>query len=526
MIKCVVSIVILNALPFFLGNAFGQSGSNNFGKIWVQGEGLTYSTTFNSGLPPVNQITFLPQTTPPYLTSGNTNICDSSGNLVLISDGFGLYDKNLNLLDGGQLLVPSRIAVFEDGFSALSQTSIILPFRNGKYRLVTPTVSDDSCYHNWENVGNGAAFDLLLYDEVDMNANGGAGKVTKRMVPLLQNVRLSKTQMMACRHGDGKSWWLLKQALDTNLVYKFLFTEDSVYGPYVQGFSGASSHFGFWDIDGQAMFSKDGTRYATAIQGYGHVFVADFDRCSGMLSNPIVYKVPARPIGNPFGPPIMDSSTCGLAFSPNGRYLYVSGYYNVQQLALGVVNPSLQWTLLSGLDTGWQEFQLYSNIYPGPDDKLYIGNWNGIGGQMSVINSPDSNGTSADFCRKCLRFPGYVANGVVRYDGVSIPPCMPNYGLGPTNPICYPTKVSTSLVNDLMFLIYPNPSDGFIEAKSSETGILLLYDITGRLVNSTTIIQTGTSTLVNLRNLPPGVYQYRFTGKSKQCMNGKLVVKQ
>jgi hypothetical protein len=42
-----------------------------------------------------------------------------------------------------------------------------------------------------------------------MNANGGAGKVVKRMVPALSNAQLRKTQRMACRHGNGIDLWIL-----------------------------------------------------------------------------------------------------------------------------------------------------------------------------------------------------------------------------------------------------------------------------------------------------------------------------
>jgi hypothetical protein len=182
----------------------------------------------------------------------------------------------------------------------------------------------------------------------------------------------------------------------------------------------------------------------------------------------------------------------------------------------------LQWTLLSGLDTAWQEFQQYSNIYPGPDDKLYIGNWDGLGGQMSVINYPDSNGTASGFCRKCLRFPGYIDQGITRFAGVSMPPCMPNYELGPTNPMCYPAGVTTPSIEKALFMLFPNPSDGVIEITSNESGIMQLYDMTGRLVNSTKL---STNTKIDVGFLPSGVYQYRFTGKSNRSKTGKLVIK-
>ena len=519
-----VSVALMMSTLLLVSNrVFSQPGSKNFGRVWIQGQGLTYTTAFDSGTDPVNAISFLPQDHPPYLTRGNSNICDSAGNPVLISDGFSIYDKNLDIIDGGQDIVPYRIIALY-GHSIVAQSSIILPFGDGKYRIVTPTVSDDSCFYNWEQAGNGAAFDLLLYSDVDMNANSGDGKVTRRMVPLLENVRLSKTQMMACRHSDGVSWWLLKQAADTNLVYKFLFTKDRVYGPYIQGFSGPAARFGNWDIDGQSAFSKDGSKYATTIFGYGKVFVADFDRCNGMLSNPNVFKVPAQHVNVPFGPSFLDSSTTGLAFSPDARYIYVSGDYNVQQFDLENPSPSQAWTLLSGPDTTWDQFGLYSNIYSGPDDKVYIGNWNAFGAEMSVIDSPNNHGASASFCRKCLRFPGHLNQGVMRFAGVSIPPCMPNYQLGAANPICYPTGVNAPEIQTAKFTLYPNPSPGTIRVMNSEAGTLQLYDMTGRTVTTFLLDSITNGSSLSLGNLPPGVYQYRFAGRGGQQKSGKLII--
>lgn len=162
----------------------------------------------------------------------------------------------------------------------------------------------------------------------------------------------------------------------------------------------------------------------------------------------------------------------------------------------------------------------------GLDGKLYIGNWNGLGGQMSVIDSPDNKGAAAGFCRKCLRFPGYVDNGELRYVGVSIPPCMPNYSLGPANPVCYPTGVGMPEVREAAFLLHPNPSRGIIEVKSHEAGTLRLYDVTGSVVSSTLLSRAGVSISIDISALAPGMYQYKFIGKSGQGKAGKLIVEQ
>lgn len=515
---------IINLVVTFLllygSRVLAQPGSTNFNKVWVQGQSYVFSTEFQGSGVPDNQILLAP---PPdrFFSIGNSNICDSNGNLLLVSDGFNLYNSNIQLIDNGARLAPDRIYNFNDGWSLYSQSSILLPFENGIYRLVTPSVSDDSCARNWENIGTGAIYDLLLYDDVDMKANGGAGRVTQRMVPLLDGVRLSKSQMMACRHGDGKSWWLFKHASDTNLIYKFLFTQNKVYGPYIQGFSGVASHFGLSDHLGQSKFSADGTKYASTIIGYGKVFVADFDRCTGMLSNPKVYKVP--PQTKHSGSPELDSTTGGLSISPNGRYLYVTGSFNVQQLDLLSANPASSWTHLSGADTTTGIFQWYSNIYPGPDGKLYIGNWHGFSGQMSVINTPDSGGAAANFCRKCLRFPGFMLDTTFMFAGVAAPPCMPNYALGATTPICYPTSTHPIPTTENQLRLYPNPSHGVVEVQAGEAGEMKFFDLQGRNVQSVKLTNSRHSDKVSL-TLAAGMYLYRFYNQKGEVAEGRLIV--
>jgi hypothetical protein len=303
------------------------------------------------------------------------------------------------------------------------------------------------------------------------------------------------------------------------MVYKFLFTQNKILGPYIQGFSADASNFGTWDVSGQAMFSADGTKYATTIHGYGKVFVADFDRCSGNLTNPRVYKVPAQKIDSTNQ---YDSTTCGLAFSPNGRYLYVNGFYNVLQLDLNNASAPTAWTRLRGLDTTDLEFQRYSNIYPGLDGRLYVGNWDGLGGQMSVIEDPDKLGLSSSFCPKCLRFPGFVVGTTTRFAGVSGPPNMPNYALGHTSPICYPVGIDKPKTRSSVFQIYPNPSHGLIEVRCEEEGKLHIIDMLGREMSDFVLVATYSS--IDLTHLPKGVYQYRFKGSTGLLKSGQLVL--
>jgi hypothetical protein len=511
-LKKLLFILFSMIAPFL---AVAQS-ANNFDKAWIHGGPLQYLTTFN-GSSVAN--TIVDTSKRDYFTIGNANICDSFGNLLLCSNGYTVYDKHLNVIDGGDTLVGNELFAREGGWSIYSQSSIFLPFRNGKYYFITSTASDYEIDSFWNVPTKGRAmFDLLLYNVIDMKANSGHGKVISKMVPLLENVQLSKTQMMACKHGDGIDWWLLKQAHDTNMVYKFLFKQDTVLGPFIQGFP--EPHFTKWDQSGQSVFSRDGTKYATTCRGTMQLFVADFDRCSGVLSNPKVYDVPRNQFFWP-STTIKDEASNGLAFSPNGRFVYVNGWSYIQQIDLQVANPNNSWVNVANADTT-ADFQYYSSMYLGPDDKLYIGNMDGFSNAMSVINNPNNKGTACNFCSKCLRFPSLNYRNMHYNVGITSPPCMPNYRLGATNPVCWPVGIEQT-PEKIAFSIYPNPATTELHFEYNKPGIVQLSDVTGRLAKSVFLSAGKRSQSVAITSLPPGLYLYRYLVTGQVIAFGKVV---
>ena len=292
------TIIILTVLQITICNIVLSQSKR--GKVWVHGGGISYKTIFEpNGI--IN--TYLDTFYSPYFTSGNSNICDTNGNLILCSDGYNVYDSVGNYIDGGDTLVPKDHYLAKSGFSNYSQSSIFLPMDSNKYYFITPAFSD-ARYADC-NVNYHCYFDLLLYNVIDMNANGGAGKVVRRMEPLMENAELRKTQMMACRHSNGKDWWLLKQAGDSNRIHKFLFQQDTVLDMGFQQFD--EPMWGPWDITGMSTFNADGSKYATTSHGgsTGQIFLADFDRCYGIFTNP---KVIYMPWGSEHLPPPYDTN--------------------------------------------------------------------------------------------------------------------------------------------------------------------------------------------------------------------------
>jgi hypothetical protein len=413
--------------------------------------------------------------------------------LLLSSDGYNIYNNLGYYLDGGDTLVPKNYYIAKNGFSLSTQTSIFLPMAFNKYYFITPAFSD-SQYADC-NANNNCFFDLLLYNIIDMNANAGAGKVINRMEPLMHHSQLTKTQMMACKHANGKDWWLLKQggSADSNVIYKFLFTQDSVYNKGVQRFK--SPAWGVWDLQGQSAFSQDGKLYASGITGKftGEIFIANFDRCNGLVYNPNTIFAPLLKNNDPGDTTWKDVVLAGLAFSPNNKYLYVAMQYNIFQYDFG----DSSWYLIKKIDTTWQEFQGYSNMYLGPDNKIYIGNSNGLSKQMSVIDSPDNKGAACSFCARCLRtdsiFYGYLVT----------PPCMPNYALGKdTINNCWSLSNEQLAIspNREQLKVYPNPVNSVLYIQTTSKLKRELYNYTGQLKFTTT------ENKIDVSKYPRGLY--------------------
>ena len=479
---------VLTQILFFNLSLFSQT---NFNKTWIIAPG-GYSIKFDTQI--THDTTYLMSNLLTFIR-GHSNISDSNGNLLFSCDGMDLFDKNFQLMDNGDSLTPPKIYEAFFGYSKSPQASIILPMENKKYYVVTPTVSDTYYQNVWLNKpALNWNFDLLLYHVVDMNANGGLGKVIEKKKPLLQNTPMKKSQMTACRHANGKDWWLLKMAGDTNMVFTFLVKQDTIirypnqYIPFP--FRGSN------DSWGQMKFSKDGTTWATTCnwaddityKRAGDIYVADFDRCTGVLSSFQQFIAP------PF---LTDSSNLGLEVSPNRQFLYVSKYNAIQQLDIAAGT----WYTVSGPDTN--AFCGYTTLELAPDNKIYIGRGDGCK-QMSVINSPNTK-FNCDFCPNCLRSKS-------NWGFFKIPPNMPNYELGALAQPCWPLMIEEVAGNNTSWEVYPNPAQGAIYIQHKDGKTKRLYNTLGQL-----LLETNTP-MFDVSRLSKGIYFVQCEGVMKKVV--------
>jgi hypothetical protein len=449
----------------------------------------------------------------PYIFgSGHSNICDSTiGKLLLMCDGMVLYDTLGNIIDNGDHLVPNSI-YYRNTYPGepSPQASLILPKgSNGEYYVFITTASD-SIYATWLlPSATRTPNDLLLYNVVDMNANGGMGKVVKKNIPLITHAEMGRTNMQACRHANGVDWWLLKKSgYETNEITRFLVTKDSIYGPYKQTFS--EPDFGLADSRGQVAFSKDGKKYAS-VQGFtGKLFMADFNRCSGELINPKVFNIPFDSTSYPQldNAGVRDSSTGGVVFSPNGQYLYVSKQFNIYQFEYNVADSSQAWyNIKRGSDTSLLAFEYYDVLNLGADNRIYIGKVGGSFKQLSVIDYPDLKGSACGFCRKCFRVDNAIG-------GLHGPPNVPDFNLGADASLlpCWPLSNEELIMKSEEWVVYPNPSNTTLTIKNRKGKLKELYNSIGQMIYSTT------KEIIDVSGFSKGIYFIKCEGEVKKVV--------
>ena len=246
---------------------------------------------------------------------------------------------------------------------------------------------------------------------IDMAQNDGLGKVTQRKLQITSDT-LSGGRIVATRHANGRDWWIVISELFTNTYKRYLLTPegmkempDQMIGePIVTGF-------------GMAGFAPDGSKYVVVegkeTTGPAHVYVYDFDRCTGLLSN---YRHWEIPIG------LIYSEGC--AISPNSRYLYAFAYSELWQYDLWADDIEASGTLVAEYD-GFQDLGFFSTRFYqaalAPDGKIY-GTAPSAARYMHIIHRPDEPGLACMVEQHGLRLPTFNSFAA---------PNWPNYRLGP-----------------------------------------------------------------------------------------------
>ena len=240
-----------------------------------------------------------------------------------------------------------------------------------------------------------------------MSLDSGRGAVTQKNVVLLSDT-LTIGSITACKHANGRDWWMVFHKSQGRRYYEYLFSPSGLTGPFIQdiGYSVLPR-----DWSWQACFSPDGNKYANVFTK-DTIDVMDFDRCTGLFSNCTSIYLNDTAAGR------------GVAFSSNSQLMYVSSALYLYQYNLNTVPIDSGKILLDKFDA-WAEPipPFYTPFYLAQlanDGKIYITTGNGSR-IFNVIHHPNIVGLGCDFLQHSFFLPTYNAYTI---------PNFPNYFLG------------------------------------------------------------------------------------------------
>ncbi len=446
------------------------------------------------------------RTIPFSATQGN--ISDESGNILMSSNGYFIADATGDTMFNGSGINPGPFA--EDyktyGFP-LPYGNIILPMPDdtNKYVLFHLTLDYNSPL---------LAASEIFYSIVDISLNGGLGEVVSK-----NNIALTGSfgwSMAACKHANGRDWWIVALSDSGNVAYKFLLAPNTVQ--YVGSQNLQVPAFPIWA--GQPTFSPDGEKFAFShTQSIGSnqylldIRLFDFDRCTGTFSTKMYLA---------FGD---STGGFGVSFSPNSQYLYVSSFQQIYQFDTDTINIPASITIVAINDTFLSAppvfYTNFHSMYLAANGKIYITSTNGVL-DLHEMDYPDSAGTACTVNLHNIHLPCFNLHTV---------PNHPNYYLGcdttQTSCPCLTTGINEINQHDFRFSISPNPNNGNFKIMyllpQNKSGTLQIFDITGKEIYHQTLPPWSTLQYISLPKIADGVYQCTIT-RNNQRVNKKLVV--
>ncbi len=493
----------------FLCNLSAQNKSDY---IWVfpsnfePSEGIEGSILdFNGGHVTISESLFATELGSSYSMINDRN----TGELLFYTGGCEIVNKEHEIMENGDDFNSGQIhdLLCEDFSGQYPARNMVITLPSGydgnKFHLISkPFYEPEEAPHT---------FDKILLTTIDMSFNEGLGKVMEKNVVSFEGVDLLGSYLTACKHQNGKDWWVIQMEEMTNRYLIFLLDESGFqyHHDHEEGYAFGERS----SSTGHATFSPDGSIFAF-YNPHDDLIVFDFDRESGELSN--YRKVDA------------ENSTQGnenrgsVAISPNSRFAYLASDRMMYQVDLW--ESDLQGSL--ELIAEWDGFQDplivgLTNVILGPDCRMYVGTGSGSF-HLGVIYEPDLKGQDCLFVQHDLELPSPKSRGSM--------PNFPHFRIDEEEPCDKGITLSDNPVYISMqqnIYTFPNPTSGEISFKFEiplrSGAILNVHDAMGQLVHIEPIKKAMISKMIDVRSFHSGLYYYQLIGPNGIIGNGSFV---
>ena len=281
-----------------------------------------------------------------------SSISDSSGNLILYSNGSSIYGSNHDTILNGT-------GIFGNESSSMGSVFSKCPQRDSLYYLFTTDFQ-----------GNNKGF---CYSVIDLS--GGFPKVTRKNIQL---VNYSLEPINITNHANGIDQWITVHSKSGNSFYSFLLTENGILDCPVVSNIGYNFSGDPTECQSKSNFSPNGTYFTISNFSQYKCFLFRFDNMNGQYYD-------FTDLGD-FSVPN------GMIFSRNNKYLYIAERgLNIYQYEISNQNLQSVYLKKNGTD-------LIAGLQLGIDNNIYVNYMNDS--FMGVISNIDSIYPGVKYKRK------------------------------------------------------------------------------------------------------------------------------
>ena len=456
------------------------------------------------------------------ISFNGVNMWNDKGELLFYSNGSKVFNYEHKLIENADSLNYSSFwdNTFGQGYYADyligSYPRSIMAFQSpanpNQYYLVSTIMNYDSLAQTeW------LRFNKVVYSLIDMSLNGGKGKMIVKEKLLLWGD--FSHALSACRHANGKDWWIVSRGYqDTNCYYFYKLDNQGIRYDHKQCI-GINYRMKYTVGENDSLtlsygsaFSNDGKKFA--ILSYKGLELFDFNRCTGLFSN---FKFSKYPYGDTAKGYTLFQGVGAPCFSPNSQLVYIDHgrrLYQFDVSSSSFESSGIRVATWDGFldhlngDTTLVGFQTtFSTMQLAPNSKIYVGNGE-TARYMTEIEFPDKRGTACNVRQHTYRLKTYMG-GVPYY---------PNYKLGADT--CAGSAIQSS-VNGGQWSVYPNPARDYIMLQfysSPRVKDVYISDMLGREFRPDLIEEDMYSAKYHVSDLPRGMYLVRVNDKLVKLM--------
>jgi hypothetical protein len=428
-----------------------------------------------------------------------TSISDKNGKLKYYSNGCAIWGANGQKLPNGDTISPGEI------YESYCSNAGYYPCREGI--MMIPKPGDTAQYYVIHTAMEAIIAKVtypgwnLYYSVIDSRLNNGIGAVTLKSQLIVQDT-ISAMGVKACRHANGKDWWIVVQEFFNPNFHVALLSSEGVKYIGRKSYKGRSLYY--HTSKGQCNFSPDGKKLVVG-DPYNGITIVDFDPCNGEFSKPIFIDLGYAQYG-----------CVGVEFSPNSRFLYIALSTELRQYDLWSRDFPNAYLVIDKPDLKLTEPSTFYSMALAPNGKIYMGASHS-NKTLNTIHYPDSLGKACQFKQQDFKLAAltFVAlPNIPKFRGNYVDDCK---------------KEDTIKVGEPRLNVYPNPSSGTvyfrftgnIDYKKAE---IKVYSLLGQLMTVYDVPSFHEFVPVNISNLNQGLYLYELVLDGKHWKSGKIML--